>query len=167
MPSRLLAALCVAVALAAAGCRMADGPMPTPGSEDLNRLDDLRRDLGNVVAGHADAKQDFLDDLMVFHKPGTKPEAPRAITELARLLTDAAAASQMKEAALPPLLKQVWVAVAARELSEKQVATLQADVRTTLSGLGVPEPSQQAISSQIVVVQKAVTDRNRRWYEVF
>jgi uncharacterized protein with von Willebrand factor type A (vWA) domain len=146
---------------------MADGPMPTPGSEDLNRLEDLRRDLGNVVAGHAEAKQDFLDDLMVFHKPGTKPEAPRAIAELARLIGDAAAAAQLKEASLPPLLKQVWVAVVARELSEKQVATLQADVRTTLAGLGVPEASQQAISGQIVLVQKAVTDRDRRWYEVF
>ena len=167
MPSRLLTALCVALALASAGCRMADGPMPTPGSEDLNRLDDLRRDLGNVVAGHSEAKQDFLDDLMVFHKPGTNPDAPPAITELARLITEATAASQIKEASLPPLLKQVWVAVVARELSEKQVATLQADVRTTLAGLGVPEQSQQAISSQIVVVQKAVTDRDRRWYEVF
>jgi len=146
---------------------MADGPMPTPSSEDLNRLDDLRRDLGNIVAGHAEAKQDFLDDLMVFHKPGTKPEAPPAITELARLIGDAAIASQVKEASVPPLLKQVWVAVTARDLSEKQVATLQADVRTTLAGLGVPEPSQQAISSQIVVVQKAVTDRSRKWYEVF
>ena len=34
------------------------------------------------------------------------------------------------------------------------------------NGLGVPEPTHQAISSQIVVEQKAVTDRSRRWYEV-
>src|ERR1044071_9399145 len=107
MPSRFAVAVCMAVALATAGCRMADGPVPMPSSEDLNRLDDLRRDLGNVIAGHAEAKQDFADDLMVFHKPGTKPEAPRATTELARLVTDAAAGSQMKEASLPPLLKQV------------------------------------------------------------
>jgi hypothetical protein len=146
---------------------MADGPMPTPGAEDLNRLDDLRRDVGNVVGGNPEARKDFADDLQVFVTPGARPEAPEAINELARLIADAAVASQLKEAAVAPLLKQVWVAVAARELSEKQVATLQADVRTTLAGLGVPEPSQQAISSQIVVVQKAVTDRTRRWYEVF
>jgi uncharacterized protein with von Willebrand factor type A (vWA) domain len=146
---------------------MADGPMPMPSGEDLNRLDDLRRDVGNVVAGHADAKQDFTDDLMVFVKPGTKPEAPAAINELARLIADAAAASQIKEASLSPLLKQVWTAVAAREMSEKQVTALQADVRTTLTGLGVAEPSAQSISNQIGTVQKAVTDRTRRWYEVF
>jgi len=29
------------------------------------------------------------------------------------------------------------------------------------------EPSAQAISNQIGTVQKAVTDRQRRWYEVF
>lgn len=167
MSLRFLAALCVAAALAAAGCRMADGPMPTPGTEDLNRLDDLRRDLGNVVAGHEEAKKDFTDDLLVFVKPGVKPEAPAAITELARLISEAAVAAQLKEAAVPPLLRQVWTAVAARELSEKQIATLQADAKTTLMGLGVPEPSAQAISSQIVTVQRAVTDRQRRWYEVF
>ena len=146
---------------------MADGPMPMPGSEDLNRLDDLRRDLGNVVAGHQDARQDFLDDLMVFVKPGTKPDAPAAISELARLTSDAATAAQMKEAAMPPFLRQVWTAVTARELSEKQVTTLQADVKTTLAGLGVGEPAAQSISNQIGTVQKAVTDRTRRWYEVF
>ena len=167
MPFRLLATFCVAVALFTAGCRMADGPLPEPTAEDLNRLDDLRRDIGNVVGGNAEARQDFLDDLMVFVKPGSKPEAPAAIAELAKLIGDAATAAQLKEASLPPLLRQVWTAVVARELSERQVATLQADVKATLTGLNVPGPSAQAISSQIVVVQKAVTDRGRRWYEVF
>jgi hypothetical protein len=163
----LLATLCVVVALSAAGCRMADGPLPMPNAEDLNRLDDLRRDMGNVVGGHAEARQDFLDDLMVFVKPGTKPEAPAAVAELARLIGDAATAAQLKEASMPPLLRQVWTAVVARDLSERQIATLQTDVKTTLTGLNVPEPSAQAIASQIVVVQKAVTDRERKWYEVF
>lgn len=166
MSFRLLAVLSV-VACVAAGCRMADGPMPMPGSEDLNRLDDLRRDIGNVVAGHAEAKQDFGDDLMVFVNAGAKPEATAAINELARLVADAAAASQLKEASLPPLLKQVWTAVVARELSEKQVTALQAEVKTTLTGLGVAEPAAQSISNQIGTVQKAVTDRTRRWYEMF
>src|ERR1043165_429638 len=100
MPLRFLTALCVAVALGAAGCRMADGPMPMPSSEDLNRLDDLRRDLGNVVGGQREARQDFLDDWMVFVKPGTKPDAQSAIGDLARLTSDAATAAQVKEAAL-------------------------------------------------------------------
>ena len=140
MSSRLLAVLSV-VACVAAGCRMADGE-PMPGSEDLNRLDDLRRDVGNVVAGHAEAKQDFADDLMVFVKSGTKPEAPAAISELARLVADAAATAQLKEASLPPFFQKVWTAVAARELSEKQVTALQASIRTTLAGSG-PRPPRR------------------------
>ena len=167
MSQRLAVLLCVALALSATGCRMADGPMPMPGKEDLNRLDDLRRDLGDVVAGHAEAKKDFADDLQVFVNAEKKPDAPAAINELARLIGDAATAAQLKEAAAPPLLKQVWVALAARQLSEKQVTTLQADVKTTLTGLGVPEPPAQAVSNQIGTVQKAVTERSRRWYEVF
>jgi hypothetical protein len=157
----------VAVAVSAAGCRMADGPIPMPGKEDVNRLDDLRRDLGDVVAGHSEAKKDFADDLQVFVNAEKKPEAPAAVTELARLIGDAVIAGQVKEAAMPPLLQQVWVALAGRELSEKQVTTLQADIKTTLTGLGVPEPPAQAVSNQVGTVQKAVTDRKRRWYEVF
>jgi hypothetical protein len=166
MSSRLLALLCV-VACAAAGCRMADGPMPTPSADTNNRLDDLRRDLGDVVAGHPEARKDFSDDLLVFVDVEEKPQAVPAVTDLARQLSDAATAAPVKEAAAPPLLKQVWTAMAARELSEKQVIQLQADIKTTLTGLGVAEPAAQSISNQIGTVQKAVTDRNRRWYEVF
>jgi hypothetical protein len=146
---------------------MADGPLPMPGNEDLNRLDDLRRDLGNLVGGNAEGKKDFTDDLLVLVRADARPEATAAVIELARLISEAAVAVQLKEASAPPLLKQVWTAVVARELSEKQIATLQADVKTTLTELKVPEPSVQAISSQIVVVQKAVTARERRWFEVF
>src|SRR5262245_45069031 len=103
MSLRFPAVLCVAVALSATGCRMADGPMPAPGKEDLNRLDDLRRDLGDVVAGHPEAKKDFADDLQVFVNAEKKPDAPAAINELAKLIGDATIAGKVKEAATPPL----------------------------------------------------------------
>jgi hypothetical protein len=167
MNSRALVVLCLAATVAVSGCRMADGPMPTPTGDVTNRLDDLRRDLGDVVAGHAQARKDFADDLLVFVDLEEKPEAVAAVNELARQLTEVAAGTMLKESASPPLLRQVWTAVAARELSEKQVTQLQADVKTTLTGLGVAEPSAQAIANQIGTVQKAVTDRQRRWYEVF
>jgi hypothetical protein len=167
MKPRFFLVLFLAAACAAAGCRMADGPMPTPTAEDANRLDDLRRDLGDVVGGNAEGRQNFADDLMVFVDADQKPDAVAAVNELARQVADAASAAQLKEANTPPLLRQVWTAVAARELSEKQVTQLQADVKTTLTGLGVAEPSAQSIANQVGTVQKAVTSRQRRWYEVF
>ena len=141
--------------------------MPMPTGQDNNRLDDLRRDLGDVVSGNPEGAQNFVDDLMVFVDVEEVPDAVPAITDLARQVGAAVAAAQVKEANMPPLLRQVWTVLAARELSEKQVTQLQADVKTTLTGLGVAEPSAQSISNQVGTVQKAVTNRQRRWYEVF
>lgn len=146
---------------------MADGPMPTPSGDVNNRLDDLRRDLGDVVAGHPEAKKDFIDDLLVFIDVEEKPDAVPAINELARQITDAAVAVQLKEAAAPPLLKQVWLTLAARDLSEKQITQLQADMKATLQSLKIGDPAATAIANQVGTVQKTVTDRSRRWYEVF
>src|SRR6187397_1583398 len=167
MMPRFLVALSLAAVCAAAGCRMSDGPMPMPTAEDANRLDDLRRDLGDVVGGNADRRKNFADDLLVFVDRERNPDVVPAINDLARQIADAAAATQLKEANAPPLLRQVWTALAASELSEKQVTQLQADIKTTLMGMGVAEPSSQAIANQVGTVQKAVTSRQRRWYEVF
>ena len=167
MMPRFLVVLCLTAACAAAGCRMSDGPMPMPTAEDTNRLDDLRRDLGDVVGGNAEGRKNFTDDLLVFVDTQDKPDAAPAINQLAGQIADAAVSSQLKEANAPPLLRQVWTAIAARDLSEKQVTQLQADIKSTLAGLGVAEPSAQAIANQVGTVQKAVTGRQRRWYEVF
>ena len=141
--------------------------MPTPAGDDSNRLDDLRRDLAAIVGGDAEGRKNFTDDLLVFVDVERKPDAGPAVNELSRQIADAAVAVRLKEAAAPPLLRQVWTAVSARELSEKQVTQLQADVKGTLTGLGVAEPSAQSIANQVGTVQKAVSDRQRRWYEVF
>ena len=48
---------------------MADGPMPDVKADDVpNQLGDLGRDLSGVVNGDPQARQDFVDDLMVFVK---------------------------------------------------------------------------------------------------
>jgi predicted RNA-binding Zn ribbon-like protein len=146
---------------------MADGPMPTPSPDDPNRLEDLRRDLADVSRGNAQAKQDFTDDLMVFVDAAAKPDSAPAVRELATQLADAVAAAKPKDEAIPPLLKQVWTALAARDLSERQVTQMQADVRTALTGAGIGDPAAQTITNQVGTVQKAVTNRSRRWYEVF
>jgi len=146
---------------------MSDGPLPASSDDVDNRLNDLRRDLGDVVAGREEARKDFTDDLMVFVDTGDKPDAIPAINDFARQIADAAVAAKLPEPKTLPILKVAWTTLAARELSEKQVTALQAEMRTTLIGLGIPEVSAQTITNQVGTVQKAVTDRSRRWYEVF
>ncbi len=146
---------------------MSDGPLPASSDDVDNRLNDLRRDLGDVVAGREEARKDFSDDLMVFVDTGDKPDAIPAINDFAKQIADAVVAAKLPEAKVAPILKTAWTTVAARELSEKQVTALQAEMRTTLVGLGIPEASAQTITNQVGTVQKAVTDRRRRWYEVF
>jgi hypothetical protein len=139
-----------------------------PGSEDLNRLDDLRRDLGNVVAGHAEAKQDFLrrsDGV-----PQARDEARGAARDYRarRLVADAAATSQMKEASLPPAAEAGVVAVVARELSEKQVADAagrcQNDADRSWQCRPVAAVHLELRSSSC---RRPCTDRSVAWYEVF
>jgi hypothetical protein len=59
------------------------------------------------------------------------------------------------------------MAAAAREMSERQVESLQNDMQALLISIGATESSAQAVAAQIAEVQKAVTSRQRRWYEVF
>ncbi len=65
------------------------------------------------------------------------------------------------------LAHSLWTSVAARELSERQVETLQNDVQSQLVAIGVAEPQAQQVAAQVGEVQKAVGNRPRRWYELF
>ena len=78
--------------------------MPDPKADEVpNQLGDLGRDLGGVVNGDPQARQDFMDDLMVFVDRSPKPEAP--VKELAAQVIDAVVATKPSEAAVAPLLE--------------------------------------------------------------
>ena len=68
--------------------------MPTP--DDTNRLDDLRRDLGDVVGGNPEGRKNFVDDLRVLVDLGDKPDAAPAIDRLAQQVADAAGQARSK-----------------------------------------------------------------------
>ena len=60
----------------------------------------------------------------------------------------------------------LWTAVAARELSERQVDALKDDMRNTLlTSVGVTQPDANLAAGRVGDVQNAVTLRTRRWYE--
>jgi len=159
--------LCACV-LVTASCRMSDGPLPDAKADDgPNQVGDLARDLGNVAAGHEEARQDFIEDLMVFVDFEDTPNAEAPIKALGQQMMDIMVATKASEAAVVPLLEQVYVALNARQLSENQVKALQDGAQSAAAQLGVDDVKARALGAQVGIVQQAVTERHRRWYEVF
>ena len=159
--------ICLCAALVSS-CRQADGPLPDPKQGEVaNRIADMSRDLGNVAAGHPEAPTDFMDGLMTFVDVDDKPDAAAPVKELGNQLMAAYAASKASERAVVPLLEQVVIGLEATSLSEKQVEVVKEGVQKAATDLGVDDVRARALAAQIEIVQHAVTDRHRRWYEVF
>jgi len=147
-----------------AACRQADGPLPTADGEVSNRLEDIRRDLLSVSRGDTQAKQDLADDLSVFI---TGADARPAVNELASRTADVVAGKTLNDQNAQQLAHHLWTATAAREMSGRQVESLQNDLHALLVSVGVPEDNALEVASQAGEVQATVTARPRRWYEFF
>jgi hypothetical protein len=156
----------VTVLVLLAGCRQPDGTMPPETGEVPNRLVDISRDLQSAAGGDTQAAQDLGDDLAVFvGAPGAKGEPETR--ELSRRVTSAIAGKTLSGDASERLARQLWHVVAANDLSARQVEKLQEDLKETMTGTGVAEQQAQAVAAQVEEVQKGVTERQKRWYEVF
>jgi hypothetical protein len=149
-----------------AACRQADGPLPTADGEVPNRLEDIRRDLLSVSRGDTQAKQDLADDLSVFITEADAPARP-AVNELASRTADVVAGKTLNDQNAEQLAHHLWTAAAAREMSGRQVESLQNDLHALLVSVGVPEDNALGVASQAGEVQARVTGRPRRWYEFF
>jgi hypothetical protein len=165
MKADILRGLCLAAALLAAGCRQGEGTMPRAEGDVPNRIGDLSRDLMSMAGGQAQARQDLAEDLRVFLD--RKPDAVPIVNDLSQRTGDALSGKTLTDQNSQKLAQQLWVAVSARDLSEKQVETLKNDYQATLTAVGVPQQGAQQAAAQIEAVQKAVGERNRRWYELF
>jgi outer membrane murein-binding lipoprotein Lpp len=158
----------VAVAMLVGACRMSDGPMPDPKIDEVpNQVNDLARDLGNIVAGHEEAREDFVSDLNGWVELDDVPAAAEPIKELGRQIMELMTSTKATEPAMVPLLERTYVALRGVRLSENQVKQLEEDVRSAASQLGADDVKARALGAQAVIVQQAVTERHRRWYEVF
>ena len=87
--------------------------------------------------------------------------------ELGNQLMTAYTASKASERAVVPLLEQVVIGLQATSLSEKQVEVVKEGVQKAATDLGVDDVRARALGAQIVIVQHAVTDRHRRWDQLF
>jgi hypothetical protein len=157
-------ALIVVVSLGIAGCRQADGQMPVAEGEVPNRLVDISRDLMSASRGDTQARQDLADDLRVF--VNTKEAIPAA-NELARRTATVVDGKTLDDQNAERLAHHLWTAAAARDMSERQLESLQNDLHALLVSVGVPEDNALTVASQAGEVQRQVTTRERRWYEFF
>jgi hypothetical protein len=165
MTSKICYGLIGAVVLGLSGCRQPDGPVPTPDATVQEELGDVARDLRDIAtARDPQASQNLADDL---RKYAQRPSAVPAVDELSRRTAGAVAGSQLTEQAAQRLTHNLWLSVAARDISERQIESLQNDTQSLLASVGIPEERAQQVAVQVGEVQRAVTSRPRRWYEFF
>ena len=165
MRSRARYVLIAIVGLSFGACRQADGPIPTPNEDRQAEIEDMRRDLQNVASGRdPQAPRELADDLRKYTE---EPEAMSAVDELSERTATVLAGVDLTNEAAQRLAHDLWLSVAARELSERQSETLQNDVQSLLMAEGVAEEDAQQVAAQVGDVQVLVTRRPRRWYELF
>jgi hypothetical protein len=165
MTSTLYYGLIGAAVLILCGCRQPDGQVPTPDATVQEELVDVSRDLQYIAAARDPAApKDLADDL---RKYAQRSSAVPAVDELSRRTAGAVAGAQLTEQAAQRLTHNLWVSVAARDISERQVESLQNDTQSLLMSIGVAEDRAQQVALQVGEVQRAVTARPRRWYELF
>lgn len=157
-----MSALALIAVLAAGACKQGDGPLPARSGDVPNRLGDLKRDLRAVIGGDQQAIQDLTDDLLVFSE---EPDGQTAAKAMAVAVCSMLINREVTDEAQTKIVNLLWTAVAARELSERQVDALKDDVRNTLLSVGVTQPDANLAAGRVGDVQKAVTLRPRRWYE--
>ncbi len=150
--------------MSVAACRPADGQLPPATGTVPNALGDISRDLQNLASGKPEGPKDLSDDISHYAQGTTGGEA--AAVELSRRLGEALTGKTFKLAQALPVAHTCWVAVAGRQLSEKQIENLQNEMKSELMSLGVSDPQAQTVAVQVGVVQQAVTARHRRWYEL-
>jgi hypothetical protein len=164
MLTALRFALAMTLALGAAGCRQADGPIPTPTGDQSNEIGDIARDMISVAGKDPQAPEDLRSDLA---KYGSNDEAVQRINDLAKEISGALVGVRLTDETAKNLANILWVGLNGKELSERQVEALGREVKTVLASTGVTENRAQAIADRLDAAQKAVTENRRRWYQVF
>jgi hypothetical protein len=160
----LACAIVFGMTLSVAACRQADGPMPPTTDSVSNEIGDISRDLRTLAGGSSDAANDLSADISHYAEGTNGGQA--AAVELSRRVGDAVTGKSFTVEQALPVAHTCWVAVAGRQLSEMQVDDLKGQMKSQLLALGASESQAQLAADQVGVVQQAVTQRHRRWYEL-
>lgn len=164
MVKKFAMAALVVVALTAAGCKQADGPLQDASVPDrVGDMSDIGKDLMSAQRKDKGGVDDFIDDLSKLcpEKPGEAPSKDLA-TKVAAAVTTGGKLTMPDAVKLGTAL---WQTVAGREISKSQGKALREEVKQLLTSAGVADSS--AILQQMEVVQKIVNQRQAKWYEFF
>jgi hypothetical protein len=154
-------AAAVLLALTLAGCRQPEGSMPAPQGEQNNRIDDISRDLQNLANSDANAPAELLDDL-TYLEPVPRP--PARLKELADSLAVALRGTKLPDAEARQMATLVFQLVAARDMSESQIAQVGSNLRDALvKAGGQPEPAERAAAAGVTLAGE-ITQNKKRWY---
>ena len=96
-----------------------------------------------------------------------KPDSVPAVRELVNRVAAGLKGLDVDDAGRERVVRQLWLVVAGRQLSDKQIERVQEDLHSAMLSVKATEQHAQAVASQAVEVQRRVTDRSRRWYELF
>ena len=160
---RLPTLVLFAVAAMLTGCRQPDGAVPAPQGESVNKTEDIRRDLLNLAAGDRAARQDLQVDLANLTGDGT-PE--HLAEQLSSDLEVALRGIQLTDEDSKQLAGSLYVVLAGRELSERQIELLRNQVTAHLADAGVDAEAAARVGEAAEQVQQAVGRNRRRWWHL-
>lgn len=164
-PSRSAVAFgIVLLLLAVAGCRQADGELPVPAGEQVNKVGDIGRDLQNIASGDQAAPMDLIDDLQGLDEMVRPDDKVRALTAA---LSTALKGRAVPDAPAQGLAAELFVASTGRHLSRRQINRIDTRVREILGGLGAPDAAVEGVATAATALASEITENPRRWYQLF
>ena len=164
MKTLFVCGLILATAISSGACRQADGSVPTPSGETEGEIADIGRDLLSIAAREEQAPLDLAHDL---RKYSERPDVQASSDELSSRTASVVAGSALTEQAARQLAHSLWVTVAAREMSERQIEAFRNDFGSVLTSIGIDQGRAEPVVAQVEEIQRLVTTRTKRWYEVF
>jgi hypothetical protein len=158
---RLRAIVMFVLALAVAGCRQSDGDVPRPQGEQVNKAEDISRDLQGVASAEQGALNDLRDDL-----GNLAGEAPPShlVSELSARLGTALAGLTLTDEGARQLADKLFVATTARDLSERQQVMVRSEVTGALTSAGVPQARAEPVGEVVAEIQTAIGQNRKRWW---
>jgi hypothetical protein len=156
--------LLVALLLIAAGCRQADGPIPTPVDEQPNKISDLAKDLRNVASRQPEAESEMREDLDGFD---ATPRPAPLMRELGDAVIGAAATSSLNDTQAEEVARLLFVLVTGEELNARQAEQIAGDLRNALVAAGAGEEASARVAQSAIELQEAITLNRQRWYHLF